>query len=140
HDVDAGWDGMATHAARLMPDASLSPQALAGFDAVIDYSAQQIGGTRHTLSHLDMRLALVEGRLMVSPASVDLAGGFVSSDIFIDARRSPAQARYDVRLSPTPMGALLAGWGIAPDESTALARGRIQLNGRGETLRETLAN
>jgi len=141
-NIEANWSDLPIHAGRtrLLPDASLSTEALGGFDAVIAYTAQQIGGTRHALSHLDMRLALVEGRLMVSPASVDFGGGFVSSDVFIDARRGPALARYDVRLSPTPMGSLLAGWGIAPGESTAMARGRIQLSGRGDTLRETLGN
>src|SRR5690606_6051593 len=67
------------------------------------------------------------------------AGGFVSSDITLDARRTPALARYDIRLSPTPMGRLLQQWGIAPSGTSATARGRIQLTGRGETLRETFA-
>ncbi|MCW2368425.1 AsmA family protein [Sphingobium sp. B11D3D] len=131
--------------ASLLPDATLSPGALRSFDAVVDYKAEQIegvgdAGSALKAAHLAMRLALIDGRFMLSPASVDLAGGFVSSDIYIDARQGPALARYDIRLSPTPMGPLLAGWGLAPRETTALARGRIQLSGRGETLRETLGH
>jgi uncharacterized protein involved in outer membrane biogenesis len=129
----------AAAAPRLLPDVAVSRAALHGFDAVIDYAARQIAGTGQAPGHLTMRLALTDGRLMVSPASIDLAGGFVSADILIDARRSPALARYDIRLSPTPMDRLLAGWGIAAADNGARARGRIQLTGRGDTLRETLA-
>lgn len=124
----------------LLPDARLSPDALGQFDAVVDYQAQQISGGLDGSSHLNMKLALIGGRLLVSPASVDLAGGYVSSDIMIDARSSPALARYDIRISPTPMGRLLASWGISPGGSTATAKGRIQLAGRGETVREALGN
>ena len=126
--------------ARLLPDAAISPAALRRVDAVITYTAEQITGTSHTPAHLSATLALVNGVLTLSPASVDLAGGFVSTDIVIDTRRAPALARYDIRLSPTPMGRLLAGWGIAPSGTDAMARGRIELTGHGNTLRETLAN
>ncbi len=124
----------------LLPDARISRDALGQFDAVVDYQAQRISGGPDGSSHLNMKLALIGGRLLVSPASVDLAGGYVSSDIMIDARSSPALARYDIRISPTPMGRLLASWGISPGASTATAKGRIQLSGRGDTLREALGN
>ena len=124
----------------LLPDARISPDALGQFDAVIDYQAQRISGGPDGSSHLTMKLALIDGRMLVSPASVDFAGGYVSSDILIDARSSPGLARYDIRISPTPMGRLLASWGIEPGASTATAKGRIQLAGRGNTLREALGN
>ena len=127
-------------AARLLPEAAIAPAALRRFDAVVTYTAERVTGTPHDPAHLSATLALVNGVLTLSPASVDLAGGFVSSDIVVDARRAPALARYDIRLSPTPMGRLLAGWGIAPAGTDATTRGRIQLAGRGNTLRETLAN
>ena len=126
--------------ASLLPDARISRDALGQFDAVVDYQAQRISGGPDGSSHLTMRLALIDGRMLMSPASVDLAGGYVSSDILIDARSSPALARYDIRISPTPMGRLLASWGISPRASTATAKGRIQLTGRGDTLREALGN
>lgn len=124
---------------RVLPDAAISAKALRGFDAVISYAADTVTGTVHDPAHLSLKLALVNGVLTLSPVSVDLAGGFISSDIRIDTRRSPALARYDIRLSPTPMGRLLAGWGVAQAGTDAMARGRIELTGRGDTLRETLA-
>ncbi|HZV18121.1 MAG TPA: AsmA family protein [Sphingobium sp.] len=125
--------------ARLLPDATITPAALRRFDAVVTYTAERVTGTRHAAAHLSATLALVNGVLTLSPASVDLAGGFVSSDIVVDTRRAPALVRSDIRLSPTPMGQLLAGWGIAPTGTDATARGRLQLTGRGNSLREMLA-
>lgn len=125
---------------RILPDADIAPEALRRFDAVIDYEADQVAGTPQAPTQLSLRLALVKGVLSLSPVTIDLAGGFVSSDFLIDGRQAPALARYDIRLSPTPMGRLLAQWGVAPEGTTAMAKARIQLAGRGETLRETLAN
>ncbi|MBT2186836.1 AsmA family protein [Sphingobium nicotianae] len=125
---------------RLLPDAHLSSEALRRFDAVVAYRADAVHAAPHAPAHLSMTLALVDGRLQVSPASVDLGGGFVSSDIFIDTRRKPALVRGDIRLSPTPMGRLLADWGIAPAGTTAMVKGRIQLTGQGDTLREVIGN
>jgi uncharacterized protein involved in outer membrane biogenesis len=125
---------------RLLPDAALSPQALGAFDAVVDYNADSVTGSAHVPAHMAMKLALLRGVLQVSPMSVDIAGGFVSSDLLIDARQRPALVRADIRLSPTPMGRLLADWGIAPGGTTAMVKGRLQLAGRGETLRDALGN
>jgi uncharacterized protein involved in outer membrane biogenesis len=124
----------------LLPDAALSPEALRRFDAVVDYKADRIRGTDHASAHLSMRVALIRGILSVSPASVDLAGGFVSSELLVDARRTPVLTRADIRLSPTPMGRLLRGWGVSPAGTTAMVKARVQLSGRGATLREAIGN
>jgi len=134
-----GTDEAVEPGQRLLPDAALSPAALRQFDARISYLADTVNGVPHTPRHLTLRLDLKQGLLKLSPASVDLAGGFVSSDIMIDGRRDVPLARYDIRLSPTPMGRLLAGWGIAEQGTTATLRGRVQLEGHGRTVRETLA-
>lgn len=126
--------------ARLLPDARFSGEALGRFDAAIDYRADKLAGVPHASGQLSMKLALARGMLRVSPASVDLAGGFVSTDISIDARQSPVLTRADIRLSPTPMGRLLANWGIAPTGTTAMVKARIELTGRGDTLREAMGN
>ncbi|MBN8830887.1 MAG: AsmA family protein, partial [Sphingomonadales bacterium] len=52
----------------------------------------------------------------------------------------PALVRADIRLSPTPMCNLLRDWGIAPAGTSAMVRGRLQLAGRGENLREAIGN
>jgi len=133
-------DAFGRAAPRLLPDAVLSPAALRQFDARIAYTADSVAGLPHAPAHLSFKLDLKQGLLRLSPASVDLDGGFVSSDIMIDGRQDPVLARYDIRLSPTPMGRLLAGWGVAERGTTTTLRGRVELAGRGRTIRETLAN
>ncbi|WP_419808622.1 AsmA family protein [Sphingomonas sp.] len=126
-------------ASRLLPDAAFSPAALGAFDATIDLTAERVVGLARAAGPASMRLAMRRGVLVLSPVRVAMDGGFVSSDVLVDSRRLPVVARYDIRLSPTPMGRLLPGWGVAPAGTTAMARGRILLTGRGMSVRETLA-
>jgi uncharacterized protein involved in outer membrane biogenesis len=46
---------------------------------------------------------------------------------------------YDIRMSPTPMGKLLAGFGVAESGTTGTVKARIQMRGTGNTLRDSLA-
>lgn len=127
-------------ARRLLPDIPLDPAALRQMDARVTYLADSVTGVPHAPRHLTFQLALRDGVLRLSPASVDMDGGFISSDITIDGRRDVPMASYDIRLSPTPMGRLLASWGVAAQGTTATLRGRLQLSGPGHSVRETLAH
>lgn len=133
-------DGTGVPAARVLPDATFSPAGLRAFDARIDYAAEQVVGLARPAGPLSLRLTMRRGVLVLSPVRLAMDGGFVSSDIVVDARRVPMLARYDLRLSPTSMGRLLSDWGVAPAGTTAMLRGRILLTGRGMTVRETLAS
>ncbi len=124
---------------RLLPEMTVSPTSLAGFDAAVDYNARRVPALGQASGQLTLKLALVRGALLISPATIDLAGGFLSADLLVDSRISPALLRADIRLSPTPMGPLLAGWGISANGTTAHVRGRIMLAGRGNSLAEALA-
>jgi len=46
---------------------------------------------------------------------------------------------YDIRLSPTPMGRLLAGWGVEQSGTTGMLKARVQLTGLGDSVRKSLA-
>lgn len=132
--------GLAPAPGGQLPELAFDRAALSSFDAVIEYRAERLADGTNEPVHLNMKLALVRGALLVSPASIDLAGGFLSSDLLIDTRQKPALVRADIRLSPAPMGQLLAGWGIAPTGTTATMRGRVVLTGRGDRLSDALGN
>ena len=68
-----------------------------------------------------------------------MARGNVASDLIFDTRARPAIDSYDIRLSPTPMGRLLAGYGVDESGTSGTIRGRIQLKGRGDTIHDSLA-
>src|SRR3546814_4777458 len=67
-----------------------------------------------------------------------MSGGHVSSDISIDARVQPVRTVYDTRLSPTPMGKLLARWGVEESGTTGTIKARVQMTGLGNTLHDSL--
>ena len=46
---------------------------------------------------------------------------------------------YDIRLSPTPMGRLLAGWGVEESGTTGTVKARVQMKGVGNSVRDSLA-
>jgi uncharacterized protein involved in outer membrane biogenesis len=68
-----------------------------------------------------------------------MARGNVAADAIFDTRQRPSAVSYDIRLAPTPLGRLLAGYGVAESGTSGTVRGRIQLAGRGDTIHDSLA-
>ena len=77
--------------------------------------------------------------LKLSPLTFEMSQGHVASDIIINARQQPVLTDYDIRLAPTPMGKLLAGWGVSESGTTGVIKARVQLRGRGNTVHDSLA-
>ena len=124
---------------RVLPDAALPVAELQRFDAGLHWTIQDIKSRNVPISHVDLTLALDRGRLALSPLSFAMARGNVASDLIFDTRSRPALDTYDIRLSPTPMGRLLAGYGVDESGTSGTIKGRIQLKGRGDTIHDSLA-
>lgn len=124
---------------RILPDAPLRIDALQAFDADVRYTVRRIRAENVPVSNVALTLALNRSLLKLSPLSFDMAGGFVSSDIEINARGNPVRSRYDIRLSPTPMGTLLARWGVEQSGTSGTLRARVQMSGEGDSVRKSLA-
>ena len=125
--------------ARILPDAALPIDALKNFDADLRYTVGVVKSRNVPISNVDLTLSLNDSRLKLSPLTFAMARGAVASDISFDARARPAQASYDIRLSPTPMGRLLAGYGVDEAGTSGVIKGRLQLQGVGDTLHDSLA-
>ncbi|MGR6330542.1 AsmA family protein [Sphingomonas sp. XXL09] len=125
---------------RLLPDAALPVATMRRFDADLKWRIAAVRSRRVPISDVDLTLALKEGRLALSPMSFAMARGNVAADVVFDTRQRPAADRYDIRLAPTPMGRLLAGWGVAEAGTTGIVKGRIQLSGRGDSVHDSLAS
>ena len=137
-----GVKGAVTHvggAPRLLPDATLRVDALGNFDADVRYKVGVVRSRNVPLSRIDLTLSLDNSLLRLSPLTFDMARGHVSSDVTIDARRRPAHTTYDIRLLPTPMGRLLAGFGALEAGTTGMIKGRLQLQGDGDSVHASLA-
>jgi uncharacterized protein involved in outer membrane biogenesis len=124
---------------RVLPDAELPVAMMKRFDAGLDWKIATVRSRNLPVSNIDLKLALERGRLALSPLTFSMARGNVASDFIFDTRQRPSAITYDIRLASTPMGRLLAGYGVADAGTTGTIRGRIQLAGRGDTIHDSLA-
>ncbi|MHC9419300.1 AsmA family protein [Sphingomonas citri] len=126
--------------ARILPDAALPVATMQRFDADLKWHVGVVRSRRVPISDIDMVLDLERGRLALSPLTFAMARGNVAADAIFDTRERPSAVSYDIRLAPTPMGRLLAGYGVAESGTSGTIRGRIQLAGRGDTIHDSLAS
>lgn len=126
-------------AQRVLPDAELPVEAMNRFDADLKWKIATVRSRSVPISNVDLTLALERGRLALSPLTFSMARGNIGSDLIFDTRQRPAATSYDIRLAPTPMGRLLAGYGVEESGTSGTIRGRIQLRGRGDTIHDSLA-
>jgi uncharacterized protein involved in outer membrane biogenesis len=124
---------------RLLPDAPLRVESMKIMDAKVKYRVARIRAPNLPVSNVALTLDLDHNLLVLSPLTFDMAGGKVSADISINARVPAVLTDYDIRLSPTPMGKLLAGWGVAESGTTGTMKARIQMKGRGDTVHDSLS-
>jgi hypothetical protein len=124
---------------RLLPDTPLRIEALRAFDADVRWRVGIVRSRNVPLSDIALTLALDRSLLRLSPLTFTMARGRVASDVVIDARRHPVHAVADVRLAPTPVGRLLAGFGAIESGTTGTVHGRLHLEGDGDSLHRWLA-
>lgn len=124
---------------KLLPDNDLPVEKMRAFDADVTWTVGQVKSRRVPISNMELKLDLDRGRLALSPFNFAMSRGNVSTDIVFDTRQRPSAVGYDIRLAPTPMGQLLAGWGVAEAGTTGTIKGRVQLSGRGDSIADSLA-
>ncbi|CAN5386202.1 AsmA family protein [soil metagenome] len=124
---------------RILPDATLRIEALKNFDAKVQYHVTTVRARSLPVSNIDLKLGLDDSLLKLSPLTFDMARGHVASDIIINARRPLVFTDYDIRLSPTPMGVLLKGFGVEESGTTGTVKARIKLTGSGNTVHDSLS-
>jgi hypothetical protein len=125
---------------RVLPDARLDAEGLKAFDARVLYKVTRVRMENAPISNIGLTLDLDRSLLKLSPLTFDMAGGHLTSDIIINARQRPVLTDYDIRLSPVKMGVFLAKFGAEQSGTTGRMKGRVQLRGRGDSVRESLAN
>ena len=125
---------------RLLPNSPLNVDALSNFDANVKYAVRDIAGRNIPISNAEVTVGLDNRLLTLSPFTFDMARGHVDADISINARVPRIVTDYDVRLSPTPMGVLLAGWGVEESGTSGTIKGRVKMRGFGNNVRDSLAS
>jgi uncharacterized protein involved in outer membrane biogenesis len=125
---------------RILPDAPLRVEALKNFDARVDWKVARVRADKLPLSDITLGLRLDDRLLTLSPLNFAMARGTVSSDITINARNPAVFTDYDIRLSPTPMGTLLRGFGVEESGTSGTVKARVKMSGLGDSVRKSLAN
>lgn len=125
---------------RILPDAVFPVKTIQAFDAALKWKIGVVRSRNVPVSNIDLRLALDKGRLALSPLTFSMARGKVAADIILDARQHPAAVSYDIRLAPTPLAKLLAGYGVTEAGTSGTIHGRIKLEGHGDTIHDSLAS
>lgn len=125
---------------RLLPDARFPIDTMQRFDADLKWTIGRVRSRNLPISNVDLTLDLERGKLVLSPLTFAMARGNVASDVTFDTRSRPSAVHYDIRLAPTPLGRLLAGWGVAEAGTSGVVKGRVDLNGRGDTIHDSLAS
>ncbi len=127
-------------AQRLLPDGNFPVETMQIFDADLKWTIGVVRSKNIPISNVDLTLDLERGRLALSPLTFAMARGNVASDVVFDTRSRPSAVSYDIRLAPTPMGRLLKGYGLAEAGTTGTIKGRIKLDGRGDSIHDSLAS
>ena len=125
---------------RILPDAPLDISGLEGYDADVKYKAANIRTGTIPIRNLDLGLGLDHLLLTLKPVAFDIAGGRLSADVSIDARKRPVVTEYDIRLSPVSLAKLFSGFKVEDSGTTGTIKGRIQLKGYGDTVRKSLGS
>lgn len=127
-------------APRILPDAPLRAEALKNFDAKVDWHVRAVRAPDlPSISDITLGLTLDDRLLTLSPLNFAMARGRVTSDVVINARVLAVVTDYDIRLSPTPMGTLLAGFGVAEAGTSGTIKARAKLKGTGDTVHDSLS-
>ena len=127
-------------APRILPDAPLRAEALKNFDAKVDWHVRAVRAPGlPSISDITLGLTLDRSLITMSPLNFALSRGRISSDIVINARDPRVVTDYDIRLSPTPMGTLLRGFGVLEAGTSGTIKARAQLKGVGDTVHDSLS-
>ena len=126
---------------RVLPDAPLRAQAISRFDADVKWTVRRVrADALPAISNIDLTLDLDRSLMKLSPLTFDLERGHVAADVSINARGAAVFTDMDLRLSPTPMGRLLKGFGVEESGTTGTVKARMNLAGPGDSVREWLGS
>ena len=125
---------------KILPDAPLRVDAIKRFDADVRYHIAKVRAESFPVSDIDLTLGLDNSLLTLKPFKANVAGGTITADIALNARQPVVNTDYDIRLSRTNMGKLLARFGAEESGTTGTVSARVKMTGRGNSVRESLGH
>lgn len=123
---------------RILPNARLDISRVRNMDARVSYRAARVRSERFPLRGLSLDIALDRGLLQLDPLTLDLRQGRIGGAVAINAREETPQVDVDLRLTNARIESIIALGGEPPLTGSLL--GRLQLSGRGASVREAAAS
>jgi hypothetical protein len=122
---------------RVLPDAPLNLNEVRNVDADITFKAAHVDAQNLPLDNVDMHMKLDDALMSLTPLRVGVAGGFIDSNIVIDARKDVVATDYDVKFHKFQIDQFFQKAGF-PQGGSGEINGRIRLHGTGNSVRASL--
>lgn len=130
----------APRAGRVLPAKALDFSRLHTLDVDLAYAADRIrNAPRWPLDSVQTRVRLQGGQLRLEPLVLGVAGGRLAGTLAIDARLRPAALQLEMQAHGLALGRLLPAVETSRS-SLGAASGRVQLQGRGQSVAQLLAS
>lgn len=124
---------------RLLPDAQLDISRVRNMDARVSYRAAHVRSERVPLRGLAVDVSLDQGLLRLDPLTLELRQGRFGGAVALNAREDTPRVDLDMRLSNARLESLLA-FNTQTQPISGAVLGRVQLTGRGASVRDAAAN
>jgi uncharacterized protein involved in outer membrane biogenesis len=121
---------------RLLPDKPYDLQKLRSLDADVEFRAQRFTARKLPITGLSAHVKLDDGLMRIDPVDVALAGGQITGNIELDARRDPIATKTDLRVHNLEVAKLMPR--ISPEGFGRIAA-QARLSGRGNSVANMLA-
>lgn len=124
---------------RLLPDAQLDISRVRNMDARVSYRAAHVSSETVPLRGLAVDISLDEGLLRLDPLTLELRQGRFGGAVALNAREDTPRVDLDMRLSNARIESIIAFQTQTQPINGSLL-GRVQLTGRGASVRDAAAN
>lgn len=124
---------------RVIPDLRLPVDGLRRADLRLRWTAKKLVWNDATAEDLDATVDITDGRLMLKPVTAKVADGRLDVEAVIDGRAKPAVFSAKVAGERIEAGPLLRALRLTEAISGGRTDFRAEVKGRGEGLREVMA-
>lgn len=123
---------------RLIPDDPFDIPDIRAADFEVHYKGAHIEGENMPLDNLVAALTIENGKVTLKPLSFGIGKGEIASDIVLDARQDPIEARADIDFRRVDLRRLMEETELF--EGTGTIGGRAFIDTRGNSLADMLGN
>jgi uncharacterized protein involved in outer membrane biogenesis len=124
---------------RIFPDAQLRVARVRSTDVQLNYQATEVHSAHLPIRAMTLTLNMIDGVLKFDPVAVSLPAGEIKGTVSIDAREDTARTAVDARISGVQLSQFKRKKNTDPPPFEGVLQGRVQLTGRGNSVRQFMA-